>query len=196
MAPEVETVPSSYDLKSEAWAFGKTILEIARWSSVSRLRLLMGHDRPAEYGGPYGIEAAMVRLTENDPASRSTVADAMSDFQPYFELALLPASIPEENFEKVRTDIGELKLTADGPTGKWTRNIDKNEMIALVDSIARNPEQHFRIREKCPTCGSPLTVLLAIYDDTPWDDTYHAAFLLGCFGYQDRSCGVHHGAWD
>ncbi|HTQ83789.1 MAG TPA: hypothetical protein VMI47_11025 [Pseudolabrys sp.] len=191
LAPEVEGVPSSYDLKSDAWSFGKTVLEIARWSTVSRVMSLTGANAPTQSGGPYGIEAAIRTLLANDSTQRVTIAEALNELQTYFELAHLASQIPKSNFDKMMEDIRAFDITISGPVKQQKMNIDKEDLIAQVHDIEASPETHFSIDHSCPKCGSPLTVVLASYDSTPFEDYQQFGFLFGCFGRKDRPCGLY-----
>jgi serine/threonine protein kinase len=186
LPPEIEW-GRSYDIKSESWAYGKTILEIARWTVLPRSTLLTGRAGLGPYaGGLFGIEAVISRLLEHDPAARLSVADALVDFDVYFETEALVYSIGPENYETIKRELLREPVELDNGVS----NVD---LIRKVESIQREPERFFSVgyRRDCPNCGSPLTTLLAMYKEAPESDYYAPDSLHACFGYAGKPCGLY-----
>jgi serine/threonine protein kinase len=190
LPPETEW-GAGYDAKAESWAYGKTVLEIARWCVLPRSSLLTGRAGlgPLSAGGPYGVEALISRLLVNDPTKRETISVALNDLNQYVEREALASAIDTENCDRLKQE-----LRADPrQLERLDFGVTLDDLLEEIDAIAREPEKHFAVRTSewtCPKCGSPLRAFIGTYKDFEGSDFYAPDTLHACFGYPGRPCGL------
>jgi hypothetical protein len=187
MPPEAEIQPDCYDVASEAWSFGKTILEVFQWRCEPRAKLLMGSvvrdSNVSEM--PW---ATVKTLLNQDPRQRITVQESQQNLRWYRSFCEEAKLLDRANYEEAINAVLAFRREV------FPEHFDKDKALANASIRRINPED-FGIKKigspsTCPRCGSPFVVLLTVEDGTPAEDyCAYFVFYYVCLGLPGQACG-------
>lgn len=185
VAPEVSVRPSAYDVGSDIWSLGKTLLEVFQWRVLPRDVVIDSVQRNQLVGAAEGVSGLIGDMMHFDPESRPSAAEIERKFSQYAETARESAVIANDARRIELAARACDRFVSRNPRLQWRPDDFRKQLtdLHLPESYGGGYSD-----DPCSICDSPFKVRVATSSIAlPYESRPVA--LLVCMGSAHHICG-------
>jgi len=179
-----------YDVRSEAWSFGKTVLEMLSSRFHPRAGILLGQFPDSLHDSRF-LASIMRSLLENNPAARMTLEHSTQRFDWYFAFWDAICDLRSDNYQKALDAIQpQLTNWCFLPFSSWEGKT-KNDLTSFMTKPRLSPDDFLDQNgycRQCSHCGSYCVICWMVRDGGSGGD-YYSEYYYACLGLPGSPCG-------